>query len=338
MHVKKKNKSSEYSSESGLAEQIVEEQVCDTTNDGDNDMNEDIKWANDNIEDDPNDDWGNFEDVGGDNVAESQSSSHLQAEPASAADKPDIEFDESDDDEFGDFGEATTTVPAVEPVRVDPGDESSILKSLELLSVKSEELLRSIFETSVGDEHEEQEEKDEMNLEKTVLVEGGLFSLMEDPASCPALDHQWRDSSVHNIIMNTLGVDSRVLLDGEGWRSSMPKYAPKNAATLMTPGGLLTPELATNNEDVEKKTESASVSPAEFDWSNSGLTDPLAADSGNDCSNKVPKSPAMTKPREDNNNHGAKSASLSREAQNVLDGLPLLNFMSSRILGRSRHK
>ena len=76
----------------------------------------------------------------------------------------------------------------------------------------------------------------------------------------------------------------------------MPKYAPKNAATLMTPGGLLTPELATNNEDVEKvnnvdnlispeyftqKTESTSVSPAEFDWSNSGLTDPLAAETGN---------------------------------------------------------
>ena len=171
------NNLSEYSSESGPAEHIVEEssneQVCDTTNDGDDDIKEDdIKWANDNIEDDPNDDWGNFEDVGGDNVAESQSWSHLQAEPASAADKPDIEFDESDDDEFGDFGEATTTVPAVEPVRVDPGDESSILKSLELLSVKSEELLRSIFETSVGEEHDdEEEEKDEMNLEKTVLVE-----------------------------------------------------------------------------------------------------------------------------------------------------------------------
>ena len=45
-----------------------------------------------------------------------------------------------------------------------------------------------------------------------IMLQGGLFSLMEDPASCPALDHQWRDSSVHNIIMNTLGVDSRVLV------------------------------------------------------------------------------------------------------------------------------
>ena len=44
------------------------------------------------------------------------------------------------------------------------------------------------------------------------MLQEGLFSLMEDPASCPALDHQWRDSSVHNIIMNTLGVDSRVLV------------------------------------------------------------------------------------------------------------------------------
>ena len=38
---------------------------------------------------------------------------------------------------------------------------------------------------------------------------------------------------------------------------------------------LISPEYFT------QKTESTSVSPAEFDWSNSGLTDPLAADSGN---------------------------------------------------------
>ena len=32
-------------------------------------------------------------------------------------------------------------------------------------------------------------------------------------------------------------------LDGESWRSSVPKYAPKHAASLVTPG-LLTPEPA----------------------------------------------------------------------------------------------
>ena len=39
-------------------------------------------------------------------------------------------------------------------------------------------------------------------------------------------------------------------LDGETWRSSQPRYAPKNAASLMTPGGLLTPEQASTGDNV----------------------------------------------------------------------------------------
>ena len=42
-------------------------------------------------------------------------------------------------------------------------------------------------------------------------------------------------------------------LDGEGWRSSQPKYAPKNAASMMTPGGLLTPEPASSATAEEEK-------------------------------------------------------------------------------------
>lgn len=38
-------------------------------------------------------------------------------------------------------------------------------------------------------------------------------------------------------------------LDGETWRSSQPRYtAPKHAASLMTPGGLLTPEQASSGD------------------------------------------------------------------------------------------
>ena len=91
-------------------------------------------------------------------------------------------------------------------------------------------------------------------------------------------------------------------LDGEGWRSSVPKYAPKNAATLMTPG-LLTPEPVANNPEtsgysIEKVTnyhlweyflinyllqpsDPECISPAQFDWNKSGLTDPLSAENGN---------------------------------------------------------
>ena len=80
-------------------------------------------------------------------------------------------------------------------------------------------------------------------------------------------------------------------LDGEEWRSS----APRSAASLMTPG-LLTPEaLSEKPEPQEQKvgtepakccgatidvllqsSEGDTVTPAQFDWNKSGLTDPLS--------------------------------------------------------------
>ena len=44
------------------------------------------------------------------------------------------------------------------------------------------------------------------------------------------------------------------------------------------------------------------------------------------------------KQEEDNNNVGAKILKdhMSREAQNILDGLPLLNFMSSSFLNKMK--
>ena len=44
------------------------------------------------------------------------------------------------------------------------------------------------------------------------------------------------------------------------------------------------------------------------------------------------------KQEEDNNNDGAKILKdhMSREAQNILDGLPLLNFMSSSFLNKMK--
>ena len=77
-------------------------------------------------------------------------------------------------------------------------------------------------------------------------------------ASSPGLDYVWRDSSTYNIVLSTLGIDSRVVvstyqkiasikneqksketfslqLDGPGWLGQV-----RQAATLLTPG-LLTP-------------------------------------------------------------------------------------------------
>ena len=173
----------------------------------------------------------------------------------------DLKFDDSDDDDFGDFGAASDTVVKEENL---VSGEHSILETLRTLSDSSDQLLRTVFTLGVGgSDGSEDVDSPALDLLALVLAEGAMFETISNPASCPALDHQWRDSAAHQLIMATLGIDSRVLvsniiflsqilmsqlwpplqLDGESWRSSVPKYAPKHAASLVTPG-LLTPEPA----------------------------------------------------------------------------------------------
>ena len=88
------------------------------------------------------------------------------------------------------------------------GDSSTIVKTLETLSAASAQLLLSVF-VPLGSLDEE---PDQLSLDNVVMEENGLFETISNPASCPALDHQWRDSAAHKVIMETLGIDSRVLV------------------------------------------------------------------------------------------------------------------------------
>lgn len=216
-------------------------------------------------------------------------------------------------------------------------DSSTIVKTLETLSEASAKLLLSVF-VNLGSLDEDTEQ---LFLDNVVMEENELFETISNPASCPALDHQWRDSAAHKVIMETLGIDSRVLLDGETWRSSQPRYtAPKHAASLMTPGGLLTPEQASSGDshnvipEDDQTSPSDAICPAQFDWNKSGLTNPLAENGAvKNASEPVVK-------LSNNNNVGTEILKdhMSREAQNILDGLPLLNFMSSSLFKKAVKK
>ena len=57
----------------------------------------------------------------------------------------------------------------------------------------------------------------------------------------------------------------------------MPRAAPRSAASLVTPG-LLTPQQVVAEEAAPPPTP-----PPEFDWKDSGLTNPLAGEAGETC-------------------------------------------------------
>ena len=150
--------------------------------------------------------WGDFDSAPGecDETGQEWSQPPI-SEPVPSHDTP-LEFDDSDD-EFGDFGEADTNVK-VEKNTKQVSDSSTIVKTLETLSEASAQLLLSVF-VPLGDLDEE---TDQLSLDNVVMEENGIFETISNPASCPALDHQWRDSAAHKVIMETLGVDSRVLV------------------------------------------------------------------------------------------------------------------------------
>ena len=117
-------------------------------------------------------------------------------------DRADLEFEESDDDDFGDFGEAADQVQNYEAK-----EESTFLYDLSQLRKITATLLESVYGLTSG-EPAESEEAFQNSLEKTVLSEGEIFEKIDNPASAPALNHQWRDSLTYSSLLLTLGIDS----------------------------------------------------------------------------------------------------------------------------------
>jgi len=295
-----------------------------------------VSWNN--FEAESEGEWGDFGNI---------STTHEIDDRTMASEVRDIEFDDFSDDEFGDFGLADETNTKPVPIQ-NKLSEFSLPTQLEKFDGVGENLINTVYGRK-SKAWIAEENHIELELEKNVLGDTEVFQPMENPALTPGLEYKWRDSTTYTIMLNTLGIDSRVVLDGENWRSSVPRYAPKTAATLLTPG-LLTPEPVTSpTEKPEetpqeiKDTGTGGVTPAQFDWNNSGLTNPLEENGVSEVKpqkllTETPK--VITEILATQNNQitaSSKSGSIlqkhtSREAKNILDGFPLLNFMTSSVL------
>ena len=185
-------------------------------NNEDKTSSDDFTSPNPNAVDVVEDDFGDWT-TGNEVCVEDEGWGNFDSEPAQDCDfpvtsdpvshGPPLQFDESDD-EFGDFGEADTNSVKLEESTMQVSDSSTIVKTLETLSAASAQLLLSVF-VPLGSLDEE---PNQLSLDNVVMEEHGIFETISNPASCPALDHQWRDSAAHKVIMETLGIDSRVLV------------------------------------------------------------------------------------------------------------------------------
>jgi hypothetical protein len=157
--------------------------------------------------------WGNFEE--GPESAQTGDFDNSSTKPEIADERTkdsevrDIEFDDFSDDEFGDFGEADVKPNAIpEPVKV---PELSLSSQLNKLDGVGENLINSVYGGQCKALNAE-ENSSELDLEKDVLGDSEVFQPMENPALTPGLDYKWRDSATYTIMLNTLGIDSRVVV------------------------------------------------------------------------------------------------------------------------------
>ncbi|KYM76222.1 Aftiphilin [Atta colombica] len=179
-----------------------------------------------------------------------------------------------DDDDFGDFSNFETSTDVIET------QQFSLKESICRIENKSaankiEDIITNMF--SVLSEYHEVELK--ALIDKTDKVWQNVKSVEETNA----LTYQWANSSSNNVLLNSLGIDSRNILFGPRWNPNIPRFAANLGFTPLEPiKATAEPQQpsAANNSKIQGAACSDEVPAAQFDWNSSGLVNPLDASGG----------------------------------------------------------
>ncbi|XP_028131999.1 aftiphilin [Diabrotica virgifera virgifera] len=192
------------------------------------------------------------------------------------------------DDGFGDFGNFTTSTSDLKP------DNQSLEDALPVLDVKevfkkTEEVVKDIFVLP----EEEQEDFIYFELGKDDFI----FKQIQDITDSPALTYHWSKSSSQKYLLNSLNIDARNILHGHNWNPSVPKFAANLGVQPLEPIKMesLTPSPSKPTPPApqissQSSQEAQDVPSAQFDWTNSGLVNPLDY-----SSNEPPTQPVKPK-------------------------------------------
>ncbi|XP_060650601.1 uncharacterized protein LOC132787520 isoform X2 [Drosophila nasuta] len=167
--------------------------------------------------------------------------------------------DGDDDDDFGDFSEPSfvSAEPAVVPQIVLPQPPPP---AAALLSIT--ERVKPVLDVMFPNVEASSGEK-QAAVKQTPLadVQSLQFGAIEQ---AHALDYQWVNSEMRHSLVRSLGIDSRNILFGDKWNSSMPRFAANLSYNPLkplkpTPATVLEPQLisswqpANNNNSVSSQ-------------------------------------------------------------------------------------
>ncbi|KAL3872556.1 hypothetical protein ACJMK2_035779 [Sinanodonta woodiana] len=187
-----------------------------------------------------------------------------------------------------------------------------------------------------------------------------LWCSIKDMDNTDALLYHWSESTWNRQLFSTLRIDTRNILFGKKKQSYVP-LTPLEPTKILTPAVVKTED---NFKPDPTQITTQEIPPAQFDWSSSGLVNPLAGANNNlnldfliQDSETINKSSALeseflvdypssitkpTLPPLENILASMKTTStfkptnqneaLSKEAQHIIQSLPDLTFMKAKVL------
>lgn len=279
-----------------------------------------------------------------------------------------------DDDDFADFQEATPSAPTEfleTTCPVGTLDSQYGVHGVDRSAVVL--VLGSAFPLASGGLQDDEEDcecpvrkLDEVLTEKTNgytnRAGSTVWANMCDVEKTNALCYHWSRSRANERMMRSLNIDSRNILHGSKWSSSIPAFAANLSNDLLQPQPAIPKEncatstTTTSSTGAVSKTVASTVTSdiipqANFDWNGSGLVNPLDGLESEflRSDSQSPKAPGVgaksgTLPLIEKimsdakmmtafaRKQGIRRNNLSPDAQRVLTELPDLSFMKSKVL------
>ena len=197
-------------------------------------------------------------------------SEHTQFEKLDETNVPDKKNEE---DDFGDFSDFETTFeqPSVEQSQISLKESICRIENKSAAN-KIEDIITTMFSMD--------SEQCEIEIQPLISEVDEVWQSIKNVEETNALTYQWTNSSSNNVLLNSLGIDSRNILFGPRWNPNVPRFAANLGFTPLEPIKATTdpqPVALSNVSKSQASTNSEEVPAAQFDWNSSGLVNPLEA-------------------------------------------------------------
>ncbi|CAK9818292.1 AFTPH [Anthophora plagiata] len=188
-------------------------------------------------------------------------------------DETNVPDKDNDGDDFGDFNDFESAFE--QPVTTQPQinlKESICQIENKNAANKIEDIITTMFSMDSV--------QCEIEIQSLVSQVDKVWQSIKNVEETNALTYQWANSVSNNVLLNSLGIDSRNILFGPRWNPNVPRFAANLGFTPLEPIKATAdtqPATTSNTNKTQTSTNLEEVPAAQFDWNSSGLVNPLEA-------------------------------------------------------------